>query len=66
VTVAYRLTPRAREGFHRILIYVEETFGLEVADRVVTELEGAFELLAANPEVGHQREDLTRDEHVRF
>lgn len=66
MTAAYRLTPKAREGFHRIVIYVEENFGLEVADRVVTDLGKAFELLAANPDVGHHREDLTRDEHVLF
>lgn len=66
MTDAYRLTPRAREGFHRIVFYVEENFGLEVADRVVADLEKAFELLAANPDVGHHREDLTRDEYVLF
>jgi plasmid stabilization system protein ParE len=66
VTAAYRLTPQAREGFRRIIFYVEERFGLEVADRVVTDLESAFELIAASPDVGHHREDLTRDERVLF
>ena len=66
MTAAYRLTPQAREGFLRIVRYVEERFGLEVADRIVTDLENAFELLAANPHVGHHREDLTRDVRVLF
>ncbi len=66
MTRAYRLTRRAREGLHRIVFYVEENFGLEVAERVVTDFEKAFELLAANPNVGHHRNDLTRDEQVLF
>jgi plasmid stabilization system protein ParE len=66
VTAAYRLTPRAREGFQRIVFYVEERFGPAVADRVVQELQTAFERLAVNPDVGHRREDLTRDRRVRF
>ena len=66
MTAAYRLTPKAREDLHRVAFYVEEHFGLVVADRVVSDLEKAFELLAANPDVGHCREDLTRDERVLF
>jgi plasmid stabilization system protein ParE len=66
VTAAYRLTPDAREGFLRIAFYVEECFGPGVADRVVEELESAFEQLASNPGIGHHRADLTRDKRVRF
>jgi len=66
VTAAYRLTPRAREGFLRMAFHVEEHFGPKVADRVVQELEAAFEQLAANPRIGHRREDLTRDARVLF
>ncbi len=66
MTTAYRLTPKAREGFLRIAFYVEERFGREVAERVVTDLENGFELLARNPDIGHRREDLTRDERVLF
>ena len=58
VTTAYRLTPKAREGFLRIAFYFEERFGREVAERVVTDLENGFELLARNPDIGHRREDL--------
>lgn len=66
MTAAYRLTPKAREGFLEIALYVEEQFGSDVADRVVTELEEAFDLLATNPAAGHKREDLTEDEAIRF
>lgn len=66
MTAAYRLTPSAREGLLRIVFYVEERFGSEVADRVLMELERAFEQLAAHPGLGHRREDLTRDARVRF
>ena len=45
---------------------MEERFGPEVADRVVQELETAFEQLAANPDIGHRREDLTPDDRVLF
>jgi plasmid stabilization system protein ParE len=66
VTARYRLTPRAREGFHRVAFYVEENFGNAVADRVISNLVRAFELLAKNPGAGHQRHDLTRDQQVLF
>jgi plasmid stabilization system protein ParE len=65
VTAAYRLTPRAAEGFRHITHYVDEHFGSVVAEPVVDELE-RFEQLAANPGLGHRREDLTADETVRF
>jgi antitoxin ParD1/3/4/toxin ParE1/3/4 len=66
VTAAYRLTPRAAEGFRRIAYYVDAHFGSVAAERVIDELERAFEQIAANPDIGHHREDLTADEDVRF
>lgn len=66
MTVRYRLTPRAREGLRRIVSYVARRFGLAVAERVLGELEKAFERLARNPEIGHRREDLTRRDRVFF
>ena len=66
MTSSYRLTPKARDGFRRIVSYVEERFGLEVADRVIGQLERSFEQLAANPGIGHRREDLTQDGRVLF
>jgi toxin ParE1/3/4 len=64
VTAAYRLTPTASEGVRRIARYVDEHFGSMVAERVVSDLEHAFERIAANPRIGHRREDLTRDHAV--
>ncbi len=66
MTAAYRLTPNAREGFLRIVLRVVDGFGLGVANKVVDDLEKAFERLGANPGIGHRREDITRDERVLF
>lgn len=63
---AYFLTPRARDGLLGIVAFVEERFGAPVADRVLGEIEAAFELLARHPDLGHRREDLTADERLRF
>ncbi|MEZ6037410.1 MAG: type II toxin-antitoxin system RelE/ParE family toxin [Planctomycetota bacterium] len=62
----YRLSDSARVGIGRIVFYVEEHFGEEVAQRVLSEFEAAFEMLAANPGLGHRRDDLTSDPQVRF
>jgi toxin ParE1/3/4 len=66
VTPVYRFTPNARRGFREVVAYVEENFGSAIADRVITELEKAFELLAAHPDAGHARTDITRDDSVLF
>ncbi|MCI5065263.1 type II toxin-antitoxin system RelE/ParE family toxin [bacterium] len=64
--MTYRLTPQARDGFRRILTYVEEEFGSRVAERVLDDLEAAFATLAASPGLGHLRTDITPNENVRF
>ena len=46
--------------------HVKERFGPEVAARVADDIERAFELLAALPDPGHRREDLTQDDEIRF
>lgn len=66
MTTRYRLSPDAFRGLIRISIHVEENFGSEVADRVVDQIQDALELLAANPEAGHRRKDLTQDDGIRF
>lgn len=33
---------------------------------MLDELQAAFEMLAESPGIGHRREDLTTDAHVRF
>lgn len=63
---SYRLTPLAREGLARIVLYAEARFGGEVAGRVLLELSEAFDLLAASPAIGHSRQDLTPDSRIRF
>jgi plasmid stabilization system protein ParE len=50
----------------RIVLYVESRFGVDVAERVLEDIESACERLAANPGVGHRRDDLTRDDRIRF
>ena len=66
MTTRAHLTPRAAEGLHRIVHSVAEQFGAAVAERVVDQLEHAFEQLAANPGIGHRRDDLTLEADVRF
>ena len=61
-----RLTSKAREGLHHILEQVDARFGAPIAERVLDRLVDAFELLAANPNAGHRREDLTHDDRIRF
>ena len=62
----YRLTPKARDGLHDILEYVDSRFGASVADQVLDRIGAAFELLTGNPGAGHRREDLTDDSRIRF
>jgi plasmid stabilization system protein ParE len=66
VNDGYRLTPRAQQGLLGIVLYVEGRFGAQVTERVLESIEAALERLAANPGIGHRREDLTLNESVRF
>lgn len=63
---SYRLTPRAADGLWRILVYVEDRFGAAVTDRVLAEIESAFDLLVERPQIGRRREELTTDPRSRF
>lgn len=45
----YELTPRAKLGLSGIVLDVEERFGTLVADRVLEELQAAFDLLTEHP-----------------
>ena len=58
MTTRYLLTPLAEADLDEIWDYAAERFGFDVADRVVESLHNAFRLLAANPGIGHAREDL--------
>jgi toxin ParE1/3/4 len=58
VSLRYRLTPEARANIDDICAFIAED-NVEAAIRVLDALEHAFGLLAANPAIGHVREDLT-------
>ena len=62
----YRLTPRARDEVRAVLEYVDQHFGVLVAERVFEQLVSTFERFAESPGIGHHREDLTRDDQIRF
>ena len=55
---SYRLTPEARANVDEIGTFIAED-NVDAGVRVLEALERAFELLAARPEIGHTREDLT-------
>jgi plasmid stabilization system protein ParE len=62
----YLLTPRARDGLRATLEYVTQRFGARVAEEILENFVIAFDRLAENPGIGHHREELTRDEEIRF
>ena len=62
----YRLTPTAEHGLREILIYADREFGSDIASEVLERLVCAFENVAANPEIGHLRQDLTVNPNIRF
>ena len=55
----YRLTPEAQSQLAAIGEFLARD-SIEAALKVYDALEGAFEHLAAMPEMGHTREDLTK------
>lgn len=55
---AYRLTSQAEQDLTEISAYIAED-SIESAIRVVGRFHDTFEFLAANPEIGHLRQDLT-------
>lgn len=59
------LAPQAAEDLVEIWSYIKEQSSLEVADRVESAIRDKFVFLAANPGVGHSRENLT-DANVKF
>ena len=58
------MVPEARTDLHEILDYIADD-SVDSALRVHSRFVEIFELLAANPDVGHFREDLT-SRPVRF
>ena len=66
MTNRYALTQRARADLAEIAEHVGEVAGPMTARRVVLAFRSAFLLLAEQPLVGHERDDLTSDGNVRF
>ncbi|HVS19620.1 MAG TPA: type II toxin-antitoxin system RelE/ParE family toxin [Planctomycetota bacterium] len=62
----FHLSARAGDGLLRILDSVESSHGSVVAERVLSRLASAFQILAERPQIGHRRQDLTADPDVRF
>jgi plasmid stabilization system protein ParE len=55
----YVLSPEAREDLREIRDYLVTEAGRRLARHVLREIEAAFYLLAAHPDAGHLRRDLT-------
>lgn len=61
----YILAPEAALDLVEIWRHIKGKAGCEIADKAEVVIRGKLVLLAANPGVGHCREDLT-DEPVKF
>jgi plasmid stabilization system protein ParE len=61
----YELTEDADADINALWLYIAQNRSPNTADRLADRLYDAFELLAENPFLGHQREELT-DRPVRF
>ena len=57
--MSYIVSPQAEEDIFGVWRYLYERAGIEVANRVESELYAAFDALAQNPRIGHKRSDLT-------
>jgi plasmid stabilization system protein ParE len=64
MTGTYRLSLKAQNDMQELWLYIARN-NPAAANRVEAELIDVFEKLAANPYLGHVREDLT-DKPVRF
>lgn len=57
--MAYRLLPKASKQFFQILDNALDHRGEDASDELAFQLTSAFRFLAANPGIGHRREDFT-------
>lgn len=57
----YDLTEQAAQDLEDIFDYTASEFGIDQAITYVGEFEGAFESLAANPELGRERAEIRKD-----
>src|SRR5262245_6330771 len=63
---AYIVAPEADRDIFEIWQYLAVHAGIEVAERIESELFAAFESLAGQPELGHRRADLTSGDVLFF
>jgi plasmid stabilization system protein ParE len=63
---AYIVAPQADRDIFEIWHYLAVHAGIDVAERIENELYAAFESLAAQPELGHRRADLTSGDVLFF
>lgn len=55
----YILSPESEEDVFEIWSYLAKEAGVNLANRIESELFEKFDLLAQNPGLGHKRHDLT-------
>ena len=55
----YTVSPLALEDLDAIHGFIEDVEGADATDRLVDALYDSFEMIAANPGLGHRRPDLT-------
>jgi toxin ParE1/3/4 len=65
MTPRYVLAPEAAQDIFEIWLYIREHSSTEVAAEVESAILDTIALLAANPGIGHFREDLT-GQRVKF
>lgn len=58
MTPGYQLTQTAIDDLVDTWEYVNRAFGARVADRVLNDLEAAFEMLSEHPNIGRLRPEL--------
>ena len=55
----YRLTPSAKSDLIKIWNYTVETWGEKQAEKYLQDIEDKFNQLAANPELGRRRPEIS-------
>ncbi|MGA7216784.1 MAG: type II toxin-antitoxin system RelE/ParE family toxin [Candidatus Sulfotelmatobacter sp.] len=66
VVIAYIVAQEAEDDLRQIWRYLLGEAGLEIANRIQSELVDAFQSLADFPGKGHRRSDLTRRDVLFF
>lgn len=56
--VPYRLSNEAEQDLLDIYLYSHETFGEEQADKYLSGLENAFQMISCSPRIGRERTDI--------